>query len=91
MPPDPAAAPPSRARLWLFGPVVAVGAGFVVTTGILSRERNDQRVREWTEAQAIPVVAVAPPGTRKLTPSSTCRAGSRPIRGRRSWPGSAAT
>ena len=68
MPPDPAAAPPSRARLWLFGLVVAVGAGFVVTTGILSRERNDQRVREWTEAQAIPVVAVAPPGTRKLNP-----------------------
>lgn len=67
MPPEPAA-PPSRLKLWLFGAVVAVGAAFVVTTGIMSRERADERVRNWTEAQAMPTVAVAPPGTRKLNP-----------------------
>lgn len=69
MPPEPPSRGLSRLKLWLFGIAVAVGAGLVVTNGIMSRERADARVRGWTEAQAVPTVAVAPPGAGKLDPA----------------------
>jgi RND family efflux transporter MFP subunit len=59
---------PSFRRLKLFGVVAAIAAVAVVATGISSRERSGARLREWTEAQAIPTVAVAAPGTRALSP-----------------------
>jgi RND family efflux transporter MFP subunit len=40
----------------------------VVATGILSRERSSARLREWTEAQAIPTVAITTPSAKILNP-----------------------
>lgn len=60
--------PPSRWKLALFGIVAGAGVAALVVTGIQSRERAGAKLREWTDAQAIPTVAVQPPGTRKLTP-----------------------
>src|SRR5262249_47379491 len=62
------APPPSFRKLKLIGIVGALAAVAVVATGISSRERSGARLREWTEAQAIPTVAVAVPGTRTLRP-----------------------
>jgi RND family efflux transporter MFP subunit len=36
-------------------------AAFVVATGIATRETGNAKLREWTEDQAVPTVAVAPP------------------------------
>ncbi len=44
------------------GGVVAL----VVVTGIVLRTTGDAKLRDWTEAQAIPTVAVALPGTKPL-------------------------
>ena len=41
----------------------------VVVAGILTRERGERRLRDWTEKQAMPTVAVAKPGTRQLSPT----------------------
>ena len=51
----------SRRRLRLTGIVVAIIAAVTVATGLYSRASGNARLREWTDAQAIPVVAVAPP------------------------------
>ncbi len=40
----------------------------VVVTGIVAREKGDAHLREWTETQSIPTVAVAPPGSKTLNP-----------------------
>jgi RND family efflux transporter MFP subunit len=55
-------------KLKLLGFLAAVAAVAVVSTGINSRERASERLREWTEAQAVPTVAVTVPGTRTLSP-----------------------
>ncbi len=47
------------------GAVVAL----VVVTGIVWRSAGDARLRDWTEAQAIPTVAVALPGSKPLNPT----------------------
>jgi RND family efflux transporter MFP subunit len=39
-------------------------AAFIAVTGVTTRRVADARLREWTENQAVPVVAVAPPDTR---------------------------
>ncbi len=50
--------------------VAAVGL-VIVVTGITTRKIADAKLQEWTEAQAVPVVAVALPDTRgKTTPFS---------------------
>jgi len=41
----------------------------VVVTGIISRSNGDAKLREWTDAQAVPTVAVALPGTKPLNAS----------------------
>jgi RND family efflux transporter MFP subunit len=46
--------------------VVAVIAVLVVVTGIRAREDSDARLREWTDNQAIPTVAVVLPDARVL-------------------------
>src|SRR5262245_1121480 len=55
-------------KLRLFGLFAAAVAVAVVATGILSRERSSARLRDWTEAQALPTVAVAAPSTKQLSP-----------------------
>jgi RND family efflux transporter MFP subunit len=64
MPPD--SAPPILSRRKLtFAAFVAVGAAAtIVIMGLTTRRVADAKLSEWTEAQAVPVVAVAPPNTR---------------------------
>jgi RND family efflux transporter MFP subunit len=49
--------------------VAVIGAGLIVATGIRAREDSSARLKEWTDAQAIPTVAVAPPSARALNPT----------------------
>ena len=68
MPPD--SAPPhpvSRRGLYITGLAAAVIAVIIVVFGITSRKIADAKLQEWTENQAIPVVAVAPPDMRGKT------------------------
>jgi RND family efflux transporter MFP subunit len=69
MPPEQSSSAPSLRRLRLAGVVAGVAVLTVVVTGILARERTSARLRNWTEAQAMPTVAVARPSTRKLSPN----------------------
>jgi len=76
MPPDsmpPDSAPPhsmpagpavSRRGLYLAGVTALIVGVVVVVFGITTRKVADAKLQEWTEAQATPVVAVAPPDTR---------------------------
>ena len=59
------AAPPvvSARGLRIAGIGLAVGAAALVVTGIATRRMADARLSEWTEQQAVPVVAVALPDT----------------------------
>ena len=61
----PDAAPPvvSARGLRIAGIALAVGAAALVVTGIATRRMADARLSEWTEQQAVPVVAVALPDT----------------------------
>jgi RND family efflux transporter MFP subunit len=59
----------SRRKLGIAGILAGIVVVVVVLTGIVARERGDAHLREWTDAQSIPTVAVAPPGSKMLTPS----------------------
>ena len=63
---SPEQAPPavSRRGLRLTGVAAVVIAAAVVIIGITTRKMADARLREWTEIQAVPVVAVAVPDNR---------------------------
>lgn len=61
--------PVSRRKLGIFGLVALIGAGLIVGTGIRAREDSSAKLREWTDAQAIPSVAVALPNARALSPT----------------------
>jgi membrane fusion protein (multidrug efflux system) len=69
MPPTEQRPPVSRRKLGIFGVVAVVGAGLIVATGIRAREDSSSKLREWTNDQAVPTVAVAPPSGRALTPT----------------------
>ncbi len=59
-------APPTISRRGLYIAAIsalAIGA-VVVIMGITTRKMADAKLQEWTESQAVPVVAVAPPDTR---------------------------
>jgi RND family efflux transporter MFP subunit len=64
MPPD--LKPPvlSRRGLRFASLTAAVTAVVIVVTGITTRKMADARLSEWTEDQAVPMVAVATPDTR---------------------------
>jgi RND family efflux transporter MFP subunit len=53
----------SRRALWIAGVTLATLAGFVIVMGLTTRRQADAKLSEWTEAQAVPVVAVALPDT----------------------------
>jgi membrane fusion protein, multidrug efflux system len=55
-------------KLRIFGVFAALVAVVVVVTGIMSRERGNARLREWTDTQAIPAVATALPDAKTLRP-----------------------
>jgi RND family efflux transporter MFP subunit len=56
-----AAALPSRRVMRIAGIAAGTVLAVIVITGIASRATSDTRLREWTETQAIPTVAVARP------------------------------
>jgi membrane fusion protein (multidrug efflux system) len=61
--------PVSRRKLGIFGIVALIGAGLIVATGIRAREESGSKLREWTDNQAIPTVAVALPNAKALNPT----------------------
>jgi RND family efflux transporter MFP subunit len=69
MPPEPESAskPVSRRSLYIAGLTAAAIAIVIVVAGIATRKIADAKLREWTETQAVPAVAVAPPETRGKT------------------------
>ena len=69
MPPTEQRPPVSRRKLGLFGVVAVVGAGLIVATGIRAREDSGAKLKEWTNEQAVPTVAVALPSGRALNPT----------------------
>jgi RND family efflux transporter MFP subunit len=61
MPSDPAPPALSRRKLAFAGLIAAAVAATVVVMGITSRHAADAKLGDWTEAQAVPVVAAALP------------------------------
>lgn len=61
---DPAPPVLSRRKLAFAGLVAAAVAATIVVMGITSRRAADAKLGDWTEAQAVPVVAAALPDTR---------------------------
>ena len=61
--------PVSRRKLGIFGVLAAAAALTLVVTGIRAREDSNVKLREWTDEQAIPAVAViyADPGALTAT------------------------
>lgn len=64
MQPDPAPPVLSRRKLAFAGLVAAAVAATIVVMGITSRRAADAKLGDWTETQAVPVVAAALPDTR---------------------------
>ncbi len=67
MSPDSAAPVLSRRGLYIAGISAAIVAVVIIVVGITTRKVADAKLQEWTEAQAVPVVAVAPPDTHGKT------------------------
>ena len=66
MPFDPSTPPAAESaisvkRLRLVGIVAVVVAAAIVVVGLVTRASGNARLREWTDAQAVPTVVVAPP------------------------------
>jgi RND family efflux transporter MFP subunit len=64
MSPDPAPPVVTRRSLRIAAVLAAVLVAGIVLVGIMSRKMADARLSQWTEDQAVPVVAVATPDTR---------------------------
>src|SRR6266481_4773565 len=58
--------PVSRRKLGIFGLVAVIAALLVVVTGIRAREDSSAKLREWTDKQAVPTVAVVLPDAKVL-------------------------
>jgi membrane fusion protein (multidrug efflux system) len=58
--------PVSRRKLGIFAVVAGIAAVLVVVTGIKAREDSSVKLREWTDNQAIPTVAVVLPDAKVL-------------------------
>src|SRR6195256_1363436 len=58
--------PVSRRKLGIFGVIAGIAAVLVVITGIRAREDSSAKLREWTDTQAVPTVAVTLPDARVL-------------------------
>ena len=65
MPTEPSS-PVSRRKLSIFGLVTGIVAVLVVVTGIRAREDSDTKLKEWTDNQAVPTVAVTLPDGKVL-------------------------
>ncbi len=69
MPPTEQRRPVSRRKLGIFGVVAGVVLVLVVITGIRAREDSSTKLKEWTDNQAIPTVAVALPDAKVMNPT----------------------
>jgi membrane fusion protein (multidrug efflux system) len=69
MPPTEQRPPVSRRKLGIFGVVAGIVLVLVVITGIRAREDSSTRLKEWTDNQAVPTVAVALPDARVVNPT----------------------
>jgi membrane fusion protein, multidrug efflux system len=58
--------PVSRRKLGIFGVLFGVVAVLVVVSGIRAREEQGVRLREWTDDQAVPTVAVVLPDPKAI-------------------------
>src|SRR4051794_35514222 len=66
MSPSESRPPMSRRKLGIFGVVALIAAGLVVGTGIRAREEQGSKLKEWTDDQAVPSVAVTLPKAKAL-------------------------
>jgi membrane fusion protein, multidrug efflux system len=66
MPTEPSP-PVSRRKLGIFGGAAVIGALMLVISGIRAREDSGVKLREWTDDQAVPPVAVIFAETGALT------------------------
>src|SRR4051812_45345490 len=66
MPTEQKSPPVSRARLGIFVIVAGLAAVLLVVTGIRAREDSSAKLRDWTDNQAIPTVAVVLPNAKVL-------------------------
>ena len=64
--PSESSSPVSRRKLGLFGLIAGIAAVLIVVTGIRAREDASTKLREWTDNQAIPTVAVTLPDAKVL-------------------------
>jgi membrane fusion protein (multidrug efflux system) len=69
MPPTEQRPPVSRRKLGIFGVVAGIVLVLVVITGIRAREDSSIKLKEWTDNQAVPTVAVALPDARVVNPT----------------------
>jgi RND family efflux transporter MFP subunit len=67
MPPESNSPVLSRRKLYFAGTLIAAVAAIIVIMGLTTRKMADAKLSEWTETQAVPVVAVAPPDTHGRT------------------------
>ncbi|MBR0757735.1 efflux RND transporter periplasmic adaptor subunit [Bradyrhizobium jicamae] len=67
MPPTEQRPTVSRRKLGIFSVVALIGAGLIVGTGIRAREEQGTKLKQWTDEQAIPSVAVALPNAKQLS------------------------
>lgn len=58
--------PVSPRKIRLYGTVAVGVLAAVVATGIISRSNGDSKLKDWTDEQAVPSVAVTLPGTKPL-------------------------
>src|SRR3954467_4818363 len=61
--------PVSRRKLGIFAVVAGIAAVLVVITGIRAREDSSAKLREWTDTQAVPTVAVTLPDSKLTNPT----------------------
>ena len=59
--------PVSHRKLRIFGLLAVAAAVLIVVTGIRAREDSENKLREWTDNQAIPSVAVTLPDAKVLS------------------------
>jgi RND family efflux transporter MFP subunit len=61
--------PVSRRKLGIMGVLAGVALVVVVITGIRAREQSDEKLKEWTNDQAVPTVAVTQPDAKVTNPT----------------------
>jgi membrane fusion protein, multidrug efflux system len=59
----------SRRKLGVFGVLAGIALVAVVVTGIRAREQSSEKLKEWTDEQAVPTVAVTRPDAKVLNPT----------------------